>query len=101
MLRATGLLEEWRRVVKESRRKRRPAPFAALIWNLDEPRALDICSRARAHGVHCTVQSPEELQALAKLWPVPKVKKRKTQVKRQARKKSNIKPRPVAQHRKR
>ena len=96
VLRASGLLEEWQHVVKK--RKRRPAPFAALIWNLNEPQALNICLRARAHGVHCTVQSPEELRALAKLWPAPKAKKHKGPKKKQAQKKSNIRPRPVAQH---
>ncbi len=74
MLRASGLLEEWRRVVRQHKRRRRPAPFAALVWNLTEPEAMTMCLRARTHGVHCVVQTPRELRELAALWPAPKRK---------------------------
>ncbi len=93
VLRATGLLKAWRREARKHRR--RPAPFAALVWNLEEPQAVNICRRARTHGVRCTVQSPRELRALARIWPAPGARKHRMAGKR-ARKASGTSPRPPA-----
>ncbi len=47
-----------------ARKPRRRYGYGALIWQLDEPQALDICKRAAAHRVGCAVQAPMELARL-------------------------------------
>ena len=47
-----------------ARKPRRRYGYGALIWQLDEPQALDICKRAAAHRVGCAVQAPTELARL-------------------------------------
>ena len=47
-----------------ARKPRRRFGYGALVWQLDEPQALDICKRAAAHRVGCAVQSPTELARL-------------------------------------
>ena len=59
-----------------ARKPRRRYGYGALIWQLDEPQALDICNRAAAHRVGCAVQSPMELTQLREALRAQAAKRR-------------------------
>ena len=70
-----------------ARKPRRRYGYGALIWQLDEPQALDICNRAAAHRVGCAVQSPTELARLREELRVLAAKRRAARNRAQARRK--------------
>ena len=67
VLRQTGMLEAWREMAGKNKRRR--APAGGFVWRLNEAQAVELCRRARLHGVGCGIQSPAELAALARIWP--------------------------------
>ena len=77
-----------------ARKPRRRYGYGALIWQLDEPQALDICQRAAAHRVGCAVQSPTELAKLREELRAQAAKRRIARQKAKTRR--NVAKRKVA-----
>ena len=73
VLQQAGLLARWREK-NRGKRLRRRGVAAGFVWRLGEGQAVELCRRARAHGVSCAVLAPRELAALGALLPRPKTR---------------------------